>query len=104
MGRHVVRCAARPCPPARGSPPRGVVQLSTAKLIPDLLHFQRVVIIDSLLEASRGYWLRRAADFDAVGTPECDETAQACRNRAAVSLLGGDWPEADDVLGERRAA
>jgi hypothetical protein len=39
---------------------------------------------------SASYWRKRAEDFRAVGTPECDEIAQACENRARMSLLGGD--------------
>jgi len=32
--------------------------------------------------------LATAEDFQRVGTPECDEVAEACRNRARVALDG----------------
>lgn len=35
-----------------------------------------------LTEAMPFYWLRRANDFARVGTAECDEIAEACRERA----------------------
>lgn len=44
----------------------------------------RRFVIDMLLEATENYWLRRAADFAKVGTPECDEIARACRNKASL--------------------
>lgn len=40
--------------------------------------------VDVLLEAQESYWLRRADDFTRVGTPKCDEIAQACRNKATL--------------------
>lgn len=74
--------------------------MSTARLVEDVAHFRRRVLQDALNEACAWYWLRRADDFNVVGTPECDEIAQACRNRAAVSLLGEEWPEVGDVIAE----
>ncbi len=67
-------------------------------------HFRHRVIQDALTEATAAYWLRRADTFAAVGNVRCDEIAQACRARAAVSLLQGDdaEPELLDVLGEVR--
>lgn len=56
-------------------------------------HFRKRVLQDALNEATAAYWRKRALDFDRVGTPECDEIAQVCRNRARVSLLGGDVEE-----------
>jgi hypothetical protein len=53
-------------------------------------HFRERVMQDALTEATAHYWRRRAATFDAVGTPDCDEIAKACRARAAVAL-GGDF-------------
>ena len=44
----------------------------------------RLMVLDLLLEAQESYWLRRADDFAKVGTPKCDEIAQACRNKAAL--------------------
>jgi hypothetical protein len=70
------------------------------ELVSDVEHFRMRVIQDALAEASRSYWLRRAADFDAVGTAGAAETAQACRNRATLAPLD-DWPELVDVLAER---
>lgn len=55
-----------------------------------LEHFQRRVLQDALTEATSAYWLRRAHTFDRVGTPACDEIAQACRNAARLALFGGD--------------
>jgi hypothetical protein len=54
-----------------------------------------LAIIDALLEGSAKYWLRRADDFAKVGTPRCDEIAQACRNKAALLRLE-DSPERDE--------
>lgn len=53
-------------------------------------HFRHRVLQDALAEATAAYWMRRAEQFSRVGSPQCDEIALACRNRAAVSLLGGD--------------
>ena len=53
-------------------------------------HFSARVLQDALAEASADYWLRRAKCFDAVGTDKADEIATACRNRARVSMIGGD--------------
>lgn len=53
-------------------------------------HFRSRVLQDALNEATSAYWRRRAEDFAAVGTPRCDEIAEACRNRARVSLIGGE--------------
>lgn len=50
-------------------------------------HFFRRVLQDAWIEATAAYWLRRAEIFDAVGTPACDEIAQACRNRATLADL-----------------
>lgn len=55
-------------------------------------HFRMRVLQDALAEATAAYWLRRAEQFAAVGTPACDETAQACRNRASLALSGDDTP------------
>jgi hypothetical protein len=43
-----------------------------------------LMVIDALLEGSARYWLKRADDFAMVGTPKCDEIAQACRNKAVM--------------------
>ena len=69
-------------------------------LADNVAHFRRRVLQDALNEACADYWRRRAEDFEKVGTPECDEIAQACRHRAEVSLVGGTSPEVDDVLSE----
>jgi hypothetical protein len=58
------------------------------------------VVQDALSEASQTYWLRRAAEFAAVGTAIADETAQACRNKATLAPLE-DWPEYLEVLADR---
>lgn len=50
-----------------------------------LAHFQLRVLQDAWLEQDPAYWLRRADAFAAVGTPTCDQIAQACRNRAALT-------------------
>jgi hypothetical protein len=78
--------------------------VSAARLVHDVEHFQRRVLEDALNEACSAYWLRRADDFAKVGTPACDEIAQACRHRAELALVGGDWPEIDDVLSETGGA
>jgi len=71
----------------------------------DLQELIRVrAVQQTLLEATSAYWLRRAQSFAAVGTPRCDEIAQACRNHAR--LLSGEfgvaepWPGCvEDLLG-----
>ena len=55
---------------------------------------QRRMLQDIWLEADRAYWLRRARTFAAVGTPACNQIAQACRNRATLTL----W-DSDDLYG-----
>ena len=70
------------------------------RLVEDAEHFRRRVLEDALNEACSTYWLRRADDFNVVGTPEADEIAEACRHRAELALIGGDWPELDDLLSE----
>jgi hypothetical protein len=63
-------------------------------------HFQRRVLMDALREATAAYWLRRAKQFEWVGNARCDEIAQACRNRAAVSLMSDDEPWVSELLDE----
>lgn len=87
-----------------------------------LAHFQNRVIQDALNEATRSYWLRRADTFEWAkpsigehhGGPvewfrsepspapadklsaqwrRADETAKACRNRAAMALVQDEYPE-----------
>ena len=78
-----------------------------APIVDHLDHFQRRVIQDALADASSAYWTRRAevwewvrgrpGDYHGRSTPEdraardrrCDEAAQACLARAAVSLWEG---------------
>lgn len=62
-------------------------------LAENIEHFRARILQDALTEATAAYWRNRAADFAAVGTPECDQVALACENRARVSLLGGDVEE-----------
>lgn len=62
--------------------------MSARPLVEHVDHFQHRVMQDALAEATAAYWRKRAADFEAVGTPECDETAKACRNRARIALDG----------------
>ena len=45
-------------------------------------HFATRMIQHMLAGAMPFYWLRRANDFARVGTAECDEIAEACRERA----------------------
>lgn len=63
-----------------------------------LLHFQRRVLADALLEATAGYWRRRAAAFAAVGTPACDQIALACTRRADITVDLGLDAEAEHAL------
>jgi hypothetical protein len=62
--------------------------VSARELVEHVEHFQHRVMQDALAEATAAYWEKRARDFDAVGTPSADETAEACRNRARVALDG----------------
>lgn len=87
----------------------------TARLDGDALaehveHFRARVLQDALYEATAYYWRRRAEAFEAArprasdwpgrATPEqlaeadrrCATAALACRQRAAMSLIGGgEW-------------
>lgn len=61
-------------------------------LIEDYLEqFGKRLLQDALNEATSRYWLRRAEQFDAVGTANCDEIAKACRNRARLAWDGDLW-------------
>ncbi len=73
-------------------------------------HFRIRVVQDAFAEATAAYWLRLAAQFEwARPTPtdfagnaavtqlrakwhELGEVADACRCRAAVSIVGGEMP------------
>lgn len=44
----------------------------------------RRVLLDAIAEAQPHYWLRRAAQFRAVGNPDCDDIALACERHAAL--------------------
>lgn len=50
--------------------------------------FANRLLQDALNEATKAYWLRRAEQFDAVGTAACREIATACRNRARLAWDG----------------
>jgi hypothetical protein len=80
--------------------------MSARNLVEHVEHFQHRVMQDALAEATAAHWEKRARDFDAVGTPEADETAQACRNRARVALDGDveEFYELLDVLDQERAS
>lgn len=65
-----------------------------------MAHFRRRVIEDALLEATSAYWRHRADDFDTVGTPTADATAQACRSHAQLLTDTGLDQEATAVLDE----
>lgn len=68
-------------------------------------HFQHRVIQDAIAEATAAYWTRRARDFARVGTPECDEIAQACRSKAVmVREFGIDQDESALIAREMGAA
>lgn len=55
----------------------------------------RGMLLDILLEAQESYWLRRSDTFAAVGTPDCDEIANACRAKASLCRVesAGEWVE-----------
>ncbi len=61
-------------------------------------HMRQRFLQDVLAEATRDYWLRRADQFAAVGTPAADEIAQACRNRAALALGSDETPAAVECV------
>src|SRR5215212_4652011 len=50
-----------------------------------------------LCEATWAYWMRRAQSFAAVGTPDCDAIAEACRNHAR--LMSGEFGEIEPWAG-----
>jgi hypothetical protein len=76
--------------------------VSISQAVDNLTRLQRDVVIDALNDARRKWWLRRAQDFERAkpvpgeyhgrATREqlrarwlwCHETAQACRNKAAL--------------------
>jgi hypothetical protein len=74
---------------------------------------RRRAVQQAITEAIASYWLRRSAQFEAVGNDRCDEVALACRSHAR--LLSGEfgaldepWPglvaDLDAVLAERVVA
>lgn len=79
----------------------------TRALIEHVEHFQRRVLADALQEATVAYWRRRAAVFERVGTPACDEIAKACLSKARFVQMTGLDAEMHaviaDVLAERAA-
>jgi hypothetical protein len=54
------------------------------------------VIREAMNAASADQWRRRAEQFEAVGTPRCDQIAEACRNHAA--LWDGSWTDPRRVV------
>jgi hypothetical protein len=55
------------------------------ELVGQLLARGQLRLIQQVLEeASVAFWQRRAAEFDAVGTPTADATALACRRHAQL--------------------
>ena len=78
-----------------------ILTVSLPKFGPiDLEHFAGRILQDALTKATAGYWLRRADQFAAVGNPDCDEIATACRNHARLVDGGLDepWPGFHDDL------
>jgi hypothetical protein len=59
---------------------------------------RRRVLVDALAEATSDYWLRRADQFAAVGTPECDMIARNCRVHA--SLMPANVRDVAELLEE----
>lgn len=54
----------------------------------DLEQAQRRMLQHILEQAMVGYWERRSHGFADVGTPQCDEIAQACANHAEALRRG----------------
>lgn len=85
--------------------------MSAADLADYIANFQRRVLQDALNEATRSYWLRRAetfedakprlGEFHGAAIPaelsrqwnRAHQTAEACRNRAAMALIQDEYPE-----------
>lgn len=81
-------------------------------------HFHQRVLQDALAQATAGFWLRRAAQFEAAKPrlgdfhgqmtraelsakwQELDAIARACRGRASVATLAGEREYEPEVLGE----
>lgn len=83
-------------------------------------HFRHRMLVEALREATASHWLRRAEDFERAKPvpppggfvdPEsreraraawrrCHETAQACRNAAAVALIQDVDAEVETALSE----
>jgi hypothetical protein len=72
---------------------------------------RRRAVQQAIMEVLPEYWLRRARDFAAVGTPECDLIANNCVNHARLladefgAIDPEPWPGFDEdldlVLAER---
>jgi hypothetical protein len=58
----------------------------------------RRVVLEVLIEQNTAYWRRRAEDFAAVGTDDCDEIARACWARARFAEMGGADSEFAELL------
>lgn len=85
--------------------------MTHADLADHVAHFQHRVIQDALNQATRNYWLRRADEFEWAKPrlddfheeasnaelsrqwQRADETARACRNRAAMALIQDEDPD-----------
>lgn len=61
----------------------------------DVEHFRARVLQDALAEATSSYWLRRAVELEAVGTPTADASALACRRHA--TLVRFRTPDTEDL-------
>jgi hypothetical protein len=84
------------------------VVTAVAEVIEHVEHFTLRVIREAIRDAEAEQWLRRAETLEAARPKACDwhgratrdelrerydrltEEARACRNRARVSVIGGD--------------
>ena len=77
---------------------RNTQRTARGALILDIAHFRQRVLQDALTEATAQYWERRAAQFQTVGTAECDLIATNCRNHAQLLRDQAPEPISQDVI------
>lgn len=63
-----------------------------------IARFTATVLHQALLEGTARFWRRRAEEFATVGTPDCDQIAQACHHHADLITTTGLDAAAEDTL------
>ena len=71
-----------------------MVPIQVGALLPDVLdRIAKRFVRQTILEMMPAHWIRRADEFEAVGTPSCDQVALACRRHAYLLAAYPPDPE-----------